>query len=64
MTQQKQTVSQQERARRRAWNYLSDEVARCGGMDLQQMQNWIAHQFDLDDIALRSICRRMSVKAA
>lgn len=58
-----QQLTLEARCRSRALHYFSPEVAACGGMDVQQMQQFAAGQFSIDDASLASLARRMGISS-
>ena len=56
-----QHMTLREQTRRRAYLYLSPEVAAIGGMSLQQMQHFIARQYEPEDECITALARRMSL---
>jgi hypothetical protein len=58
---QRQTISFEEQVRRRAWAYISPEVAACAGMTIQNMQQLIAGKYHPTAVQLNALARRMSI---
>ena len=48
--------------RKRAWHYLSPEVAACAGLSLAQLQQFVAGTVTLTDDQLRDLATRMGIR--
>jgi hypothetical protein len=49
--------------RKRAWHYLTPDVAACAGLTLDQMKQFTAHAYLPTDEQLLHLARRMGLTA-
>jgi hypothetical protein len=56
-----QTLSLEQKCRKRAWLFLSPGVAACAGMTLPDLQQFIAGKFFPNPEQLRALAKRMSI---
>jgi hypothetical protein len=64
MAQQKQTLTLDQKVRKRAALHLTPEVAACGGMRLDELQQVVAGTYIMTADQVTSLARRMSIPLA
>jgi hypothetical protein len=55
------TLTLEQQCRKRVWNYFTYETARSVGLSIPDLQQFALGLIKLDEAALKSLARRMSV---